>query len=96
MLTHRNEPAAEIRDMMRDNLFACRDLLTAHREGLLRDRLQGVDIIQINAFHLVNFRDNVAWHGEIDHEEWPVQSRLQDWRENLGRQEWFVRGGGRN
>ena len=47
---------AEIRDMLGDDLFARRHLLAPHGQGLLRDRLERVDIVKIDAIHLIHFR----------------------------------------
>ena len=73
----RNEPAAEIIHMFRDDFLAGGDLLTPQGERLLRDRLQRIDIVKKNAFHLVHIGRDVPRHRDINDEKRPIEPIAQ-------------------
>ena len=79
----RNEPAAEIMHVSRNNLLTGSDLLPPERERLLRNRLQRVDVVKKNALHLVHIRRNVPRHRNVDNEKRPVEPIMQKRREVL-------------
>src|SRR5882757_5717496 len=40
-----------------------------------------IQIIDINAIHLMDSRLHVSWHGKVDNEKRPVAAHLQHWLE---------------
>src|SRR5205823_11653330 len=46
-----------------DDRLRSSNLLATQRERLLRDRLQRIDVVKINAIQLVYCRGHIAWHG---------------------------------
>ena len=60
---------AKVRDMFGDDRFGGGDLLASERKRLLRDRLQGIDVVKINVFHFIYVWMDVTRHRDIDNEE---------------------------
>ena len=77
--------------MFGDNVFGSGNLLTAQGERLPRNRLQGIDVVKINGFQLVNVGIDIARHGDIDDEERALDSSAQHWRKILASQERSLR-----
>src|SRR5437762_14254362 len=67
----------EIRDMFGDDRFRGGDLLAPEGQRLLRDRLQRIDVVKVNALHLVYPWIDVAWYGDIDDKKRPIQTSVQ-------------------
>src|SRR2546427_1806735 len=67
----------EIRDMFGDDRFRGGDLLASQGQRLLRDRLQRIDVVKVNALYLVYPWIDVAWYGDIDDKKRPVQTSVQ-------------------
>src|SRR5436309_625375 len=67
----------EIRDMFDDDRFRGGDLLASEGKRLLSDRLQRIDVVKVNAFHLIYAGIDIAWHRDIDDKKRPVQTSVQ-------------------
>src|SRR3989442_15597606 len=67
----------EIRDMFGDDRFRGGDLLASESKRLLRDRLQRIDVVKVNALHLVYPWIDVARHRDVDDEKWSINPIIQ-------------------
>src|SRR5438105_6275115 len=73
--------------MFSDDCFRDADLLASKRKRLLRDRLQRIDVVKINAFHFIYVWMDVTRHRDINNEERTVDAIAQHRRETFRRKQ---------
>src|ERR1700736_1192804 len=69
----------KLSDVLGNDLLGCGNLFPASGQRLLGDRLQRIDVVEINAVESVHIRSNITRDGDIDNEEWPIDPRAQHW-----------------
>ena len=76
-----------------DHLFANHEFLPADVHRLVRNRLERVNVIEVNAIEFIDRGLDVARHGEIDAKKRAVGTRAHDRRELRGGENVVRRGG---
>src|SRR5438045_7843929 len=85
--------ASEALGLLGDDCFASRNLIFALLEIICRDGLEIVDVIEIDILHEIDFRLNIARHGNIDEQQWPIFSCAHEGLKSSAIQNVMRRGG---
>src|SRR6185369_8816134 len=68
-------------DSLPDNFFATCDFLLALLEVISGNRLEVIDVIEVDILHEINLRLNIARHGDIDQEQSSIPPELHQRRQ---------------
>lgn len=77
-----------------DDLFAEAELAFAFAAAFVGDGLEGVDVVEVDAFDFVDSGLDVAWDGDVDDEEGPPAALFHDGLDGGGLDDEVGRGGG--